>query len=108
MGGRTSLLNPFWYLGSFVIGATAGALGDKWSLGFVAETERQVTQHLEGHLQRLAPEDHKSRAILEQMKEDEIHHGETATAAGGASLPAPVRGLMQLMSKVMTGATYRL
>ncbi len=108
LGGRTSLLNPFWYLGSFAIGAGAGAIGDKWSLGFVAETEQQVIRHLDDHLQRIAPQDHKSRAILEQMKTDEAHHGETAKAAGGADLPAPVRGLMKLMSKVMTTTAYRL
>jgi ubiquinone biosynthesis monooxygenase Coq7 len=108
LGGRTSLLNPFWYLGSFAIGATAGAIGDKWSLGFVAETEKQVIRHLDEHLARLSHQDHKSRAILEQMKEDEAHHGETAKAAGGADLPMPVRGLMQLMSKVMTSTAYRM
>lgn len=108
LGGRTSLLNPFWYLGSFAIGATAGAVGDKWSLGFVAETENQVIRHLEEHLRRISPRDDKSRAILEQMKEDEAHHGATAKNAGGADLPAPVRGLMQLMSKVMTTTAYRL
>ena len=108
LGGRTSLLNPFWYLGSFAIGVTAGAIGDKWSLGFVAETENQVIRHLDDHLQRLPAQDDRSRAILEQMKEDEAHHGATAKAAGGADLPAPVRGLMQLMSKVMTTTAYRL
>lgn len=108
LGGRTSLLNPFWYAGSFAIGAAAGAIGDKWSLGFVAETEQQVTQHLQDHLGRLSPQDHKSRAIVEQMKEDETHHGETAKAAGGADLPGPIRGLMKLMSKVMTTAAYRV
>jgi ubiquinone biosynthesis monooxygenase Coq7 len=108
LGGRTSLLNPFWYLGSFAIGATAGAIGDKWSLGFVAETEGQVIRHLDEHLQRIAPRDGKSRAILAQMREDEAHHGATAKAAGGADLPAPVRGLMKLMSKVMTTTAYRL
>jgi ubiquinone biosynthesis monooxygenase Coq7 len=108
LGGRTSLLNPFWYLGSFAIGASAGILGDKWSLGFVAETEDQVIRHLDEHLQRISPRDDKSRAILQQMKEDEAHHGATAKAAGGADLPAPVRGLMQLMSKVMTTTAYRI
>lgn len=108
LGGRASLLNPFWYLGSFAIGATAGAIGDKWSLGFVAETEHQVIRHLEEHLRRISPRDDKSRAILEQMKEDEAHHGATAKNAGGADLPAPVRGLMQLMSKVMTSTAYRI
>ena len=108
LGGRVSLLNPFWYAGSFLIGATAGAVGDKWSLGFVSETERQVVKHLEDHLTRLPPEDGRSRAILEQMKEDEAHHGATAKAAGGADLPAPVKGVMGLMSKVMTTLAYRV
>jgi ubiquinone biosynthesis monooxygenase Coq7 len=108
LGGRTSLLNPLWYLGSFAIGATAGAIGDKWSLGFVAETENQVIRHLDDHLKRISPRDDKSRAILQQMKEDEAHHGATARAAGGADLPAPVRGLMQLVSKVMTATAYRV
>jgi ubiquinone biosynthesis monooxygenase Coq7 len=108
LGGRTSLLSPLWYLGSFAIGATAGAIGDKWSLGFVAETEDQVIRHLDEHLQRISPRDDKSRVILEQMKEDEAHHGATAKAAGGAELPAPVRGLMKFMSKVMTTTAYRV
>lgn len=108
LGGHTSLLNPLWYAGSFTIGATAGAIGDKWSLGFVAETEKQVTRHLEEHLAQISPDDRKSRAILEQMKEDEIHHGKAAKAAGGVDLPAPVRGLMKLVSKVMTTAAYRV
>ena len=108
LGSHTSLLNPAWYLGSFLIGAGAGAIGDKWSLGFVAETERQVIAHLEDHLQRLPEQDKKSRAILEQMKIDEAHHGAMAKAAGGAELPGPVKGVMKLMSKVMTGTAYWL
>src|SRR3990172_7839575 len=78
LGGHTSYLNPFWYAGSFAIGALAGVIGDKWSLGFIAETEKQVVQHLEGHLQRLPTEDHKSRAILEQMRDDEGRHATVA------------------------------
>lgn len=106
LGGHTSYLNPLFYTGSFALGALAGIIGDKWSLGFVAETERQVVRHLEGHLKRMTDQDHKSRAILEQMKVDELHHGTTAMEAGGVDLPGPVKRLMQAMSKVMTGTTY--
>jgi ubiquinone biosynthesis monooxygenase Coq7 len=106
LGSHTSYLNPLFYAGSFTLGALAGAIGDKWSLGFVAETERQVVKHLDEHLTRMAPQDHKSRAILEQMKVDELHHGTTALEAGGAELPGPVKQLMRAMSKVMTGTTY--
>ncbi len=103
---RTSLLNPVWYFGSLAIGAAAGAAGDKWSLGFVAETEHQVIRHLEEHLRKMSPRDEKSRAILEQMKEDEGHHATVALHAGGAELPFPVKKLMGVMSKVMTRTTY--
>lgn len=103
-----SKLAPFWYAGSFAIGALAGAIGDKWSLGFVAETERQVESHLDSHLERIAEEDTRSRAIIAQMKADEIRHGDKAVAAGAASLPAPVKGLMRLVSKVMTTTAYRI
>ncbi len=106
LDSHTSFLNPLWYLGSFGIGAAAGAIGDQWSLGFVAETERQVVKHLEEHLQRLPDSDKKSRTIVEQMKQDEAKHGATARASGGAELPDPVKKLMQLASKVMTGTTY--
>lgn len=106
LGGRTSVFNPLWYAGSFAIGAFAGWLGDKWSLGFIVETERQVIDHLDGHIARLAPEDARSRAVLEQMREDERHHGTVALEAGGAPLPAPVRLLMKLTSRVMTGTAY--
>jgi len=106
LGSHTSFLGPLWYLGSFVIGATAGAVGDKWSLGFVAETERQVIHHLDGHLVRMAPEDRRSRAIVEQMKSDEAHHGAAARAAGGVELPRLIRRLMQVTAKVMTGTAY--
>ena len=88
------------------IGCPSADRGDRWSLGFVAETERQVVKHLDEHLLRMAPQDHKSRAILEQMKIDELHHGTTALEAGGEDLPSPVKQLMQAMSKVMTGTTY--
>lgn len=108
LDGRLSLLNPFWYAGSFAIGATAGALGDKWSLGFVAETEKQVEKHLQSHLDEVPPEDQRSRAILEQMKTDEIEHGQKALAHGGAELPGPVRGAMKLTSKLMTRSVYYL
>jgi len=106
LGSQTSILNPFWYTGSFAIGALAGLAGDQWSLGFVAETEKQVVSHLDGHLARLSPNDHKSRAILEQMKIDEGHHATVAIEHGAATLPAPVRQLMRLTSKVMTRTAY--
>lgn len=108
LGQHTSVLNPLWYSGSFAIGALAGLAGDKWSLGFVAETEHQVVQHLEDHLQRLPAQDKKSRMILQQMKEDEAHHATTAIEAGGAALPEPVKRLMALTSKVMTRTAYWL
>lgn len=106
LGGRKSLLNPAWYAGSLAIGALAGALGDKWNLGFLAETERQVVRHLEGHLQRLPTQDEKSRAVVEQMKEDEAKHATTALEHGGAELPAPVRLAMKLSARVMTRTAY--
>lgn len=108
LDSRTSLLNPVWYAGSLAIGALAGLAGDKWSLGFVVETERQVEKHLDSHLQQLPAEDAKSRAILEQMRTDEIHHATTALHAGGAELPPPIRVLMKLTSKVMTKTAYRI
>lgn len=108
LGSRTSLLNPFWYAGAFAIGAAAGLAGDRWSLGFVAETERQVVAHLEGHLRRLPPRDRRSRAILEQMKMDEGRHATGALEAGGTELPRPVRLLMRLASRVMTTVAYYL
>ena len=106
LGGRTSFLNPLWYTSSLAIGALAGALGDKWNLGFLAETEHQVEKHLESHLERLPQQDEKSRAILEQMKIDEIHHANTALEHGGAPLPLPVKAAMQLSSKIMTKTAY--
>jgi ubiquinone biosynthesis monooxygenase Coq7 len=106
LGGRTSLLNPLWYAGSFAIGTVAGVAGDRWNLGFVAETEKQVVRHLEDHLQRLSPGDQRSRAIVEQMKIDEGEHATAAIVAGGRALPEPVQRGMQLMSKVMTNIAY--
>jgi len=108
LGDRPSLFNPLWYAGSVLIGAIAGATGDRWSLGFMAETERQVEGHLDGHLGRLPAADARSRAILEQMKTDEAGHAQAAMAAGGSELPGPVRSLMRLAAKVMTGTAYRL
>src|SRR6056300_656934 len=108
LGGRLSLLNPLWYASSFLIGATAGAVGDKWSLGFVAETEKQVENHLQSHLDEVSEDDQRTRAILEQMKADEIEHGKKAMHHGGVDLPTPVQKLMQLTSKVMTKSVYRL
>ena len=108
LGGHTSLLNPVWYAGSLAIGAVSGLMGDKWSLGFLAETENQVGKHLEGHLQRLPAGDKKSQAILEQMKIDEAKHQSTALNAGGAELPEPVKKLMTLASRVMTKTAYRI
>jgi 3-demethoxyubiquinol 3-hydroxylase len=106
LGSHTSYLNPLWYAGSFAIGAIAGAIGDKWSLGFVAETEKQVVGHLEEHLQRLPTTDEKSRAILERMRDDEGHHATVAIESGGAALPEPVRQLMRYASKIMTRTAY--
>jgi ubiquinone biosynthesis monooxygenase Coq7 len=108
LGGRKSLLNPAWYAGSLAIGALAGALGDKWSLGFLAETERQVVRHLEGHLQRLPASDVRSRAVVEQMKQDEARHATTAFEHGGAELPAPVKLAMKFSARMMTGVAFRV
>jgi ubiquinone biosynthesis monooxygenase Coq7 len=101
-----SLLNPLWYAGSFAIGALAGVMGDRTSLGFVMETERQVEGHLDEHLGRLPPTDSRSRAILKTMRTDEIAHGANARAAGGAELPSPVRALMRRVARVMTSTAY--
>ncbi len=108
LGSRKSLLNPLWYGGSLALGAFAGALGDKWNLGFLAETERRVERHLEGHLRRLPARDEKSRAVLEQMKTDEAQHAATALAHGGAELPLPAKLAMKLASRVMTGIAFRV
>ncbi len=104
--GRTSALNPLWYAGSFAIGALAGALGNGPSLGFVAETERQVELHLRGHMQRMGSADPRSRAILEQMTHDEVRHGAHAASLGGEALPIPIMAAMRLTSKVMTLGSY--
>ncbi|MBI3222061.1 MAG: 2-polyprenyl-3-methyl-6-methoxy-1,4-benzoquinone monooxygenase [Nitrosomonadales bacterium] len=106
LGGHLSLLNPFWYTGSLAIGAVAGLMGDKWNLGFLAETERQVGRHLQSHLEKLPAQDEKSRAIVAQMYTDEVSHADMATSLGGAELPQPVQAAMQLNSKVMTGTAY--
>ncbi len=103
---HVSYLNPLWYSGSFAIGALAGLIGDKWSLGFVAETERQVVEHLTDHLRRLPERDGKSRKILEQMREDERRHATVALEAGAAALPEPVIRLMRLTAKIMTRTAY--
>ena len=106
LGERTSLLNPIWYAGSFAIGAFAGALGDRWNLGFLAETEHQVVKHLDEHLTQLPDSDKRSRAILQQMKTDEARHATTAIDYGGKPLPTPVKKLMQAMSRVMKRTAY--
>jgi ubiquinone biosynthesis monooxygenase Coq7 len=103
---RTSYLTPVWYVGSFLIGAVAGAMGDQWSLGFLAETEHQVVQHLEDHLNQLPAQDHKSRAILKHMKVDEAKHATTALQRGGQALPWTVRLLMRGVSKIMIKTAY--
>ena len=108
LGGRKSLLNPLWYAGSLTLGLCAGALGDKWNLGFLAETERQVEAHLDSHLLELPACDARSRAIVDQMRLDEIQHAETATRLGAAELPAPIKQAMKMSAKVMTSAAYRL
>ena len=106
LGEEVSKLSPFWYAGAFAIGAASGILGDKWSLGFIAETEKQVCAHLDSHLDALPVEDVKSRAIVEQMRDEEEEHGDNAIDAGAAELPAPVKRLMQMTAKVMTKTAY--
>lgn len=106
LDSQPSLLNPVWYGLSFGIGAAAGLAGDRWSLGFVAETEKQVCIHLEEHLSEISPQDDKSQAILTQMLEDEGHHAVNAEAAGAADLPAPIKTAMSLMASVMKTTTY--
>jgi len=106
LGGRLSLLNPVWYAGSLALGYAAGRFGTRWNLGFLAETERQVEAHLESHLDRLAPQDAKTRAIVTQMKQDESNHARTAYDLGGAELPEPVKRAMRLSARIMTRASY--
>jgi ubiquinone biosynthesis monooxygenase Coq7 len=106
LGGRTSLLNPLWFGGAFAIGLLAARLGDRVSLGFMSETERQVEQHLQRHLDRLPAADLASRAVVEQMSADEVRHGNTATALGGIDLPLPARLAMRLAAKVMTTTAH--
>lgn len=108
LGGRPSRLKALWYAGAWGIGAASGALGDRWSLGFVEETERQVSEHLGGHLERLPAADQRSRAIIERMREEEEQHGAHARAAGARPLPRVVHRLMRLAANVMKGTAYRL
>lgn len=108
LGGHKSLLNPLLYLGSLGMGLIAGKFGDKWNLGFLAETERQVEAHLDSHLLALPVEDQRSRAILEQMRRDEIRHAETAIHYGAAELPSAIKLAMRLVAKLMTKATYHI
>ena len=108
LGAGPSRLSPVWYAGAFAIGAASGVLGDRWSLGFIAETERQVCEHLESHFERLPRQDARSRAILERMHEEEAEHGENAVDAGAAELPPPIKRLMRLTAEVMTRTAYWL
>ena len=108
LGSHTSWLNPLWYAGSLTLGVLAGKLGDRWNLGFLAETEKQVTAHLESHLDRLPEADEKSAAIIRQMAIDETSHAHTAEALGAAQFPPMVKSLMQQTSKLMTGLSYRI
>ncbi len=108
LDSRPSLLNPLWYAGAFGIGLVAGLAGDRWSLGFVAETEKQVERHLDDHLEKLPEADLRSRAIVEQMRIDEIEHGASAMAAGGQELPRPIQTLMAGISKIMTTTAYKI
>jgi ubiquinone biosynthesis monooxygenase Coq7 len=108
LGGRPSLLNPLWYAGSFAIGALAGALGDRWNLAFLAETERQVEEHLAGHLEALPSADDRTRAVVEAMRSDEAKHATTALRLGAGDLPDAVKAAMRLASKVMTTVAYRI
>ena len=108
LGGRPSLLNPFWYAGSLAIGALAGALGDRWNLAFLAETEAQVEEHLTGHLATLPAKDERTRAVVHAMRSDEAKHRMTALRLGAAELPGPAKLAMRLASKVMTTVAYRV
>lgn len=106
LGAKPSVLNPIWYAGSFALGALAGLAGDKWSLGFVEETEKQVVEHLQEHLNKLPENDVRTRSIIEQMQVDEAEHGDIAKQAGAAALPAPIKAMMKLSSKIMTKSSY--
>jgi len=106
LDSRPSLLDPLWYAGSFTLGVVSGAAGDRWSMGFLEETEAQVERHLDGHLQRLPPDDDRSRAVVEQMRDDERRHGAMGRELGGAQLPLPVKAAMRMVSRVMTRAAY--
>ncbi len=106
LDGHRSYLNGFWYVNSFCMGALAACVGDRWSLGFIEETEAQVAKHLEKHLGELPEQDHKSRAVVAQMHTDEVQHGQSASQAGASSLPGPVKFLMKLHAKVMTTVSY--
>jgi 3-demethoxyubiquinol 3-hydroxylase len=108
LGGRPSLLNPLWYAGSFALGLTAGVLGDRWNLAFLAETERQVEEHLAGHLGALHPDDLRTRELVAAMRADEARHREMALGLGAAELPEPVKLAMRLASKLMTTVSYRV
>ena len=108
LGGRTSVLNPVWYAGSFLLGFAAGKLGDGWNLAFLEETEKQVERHLQGHLDRLDPQDHKTRAIVATMQEEEARHARTAHSLGAKTMPAWVQRGMALSAKVMTTLSYRI
>jgi ubiquinone biosynthesis monooxygenase Coq7 len=108
LDSRPSLLNPVWYAGSFVLGSIAGLAGDKISLGFVAETEKQVEHHLDDHLKELPSNDHRSRAIVAQMRADEIAHGQMAIQEGGVELPSAIQSVMKTMAKIMTVTAYRV
>ncbi len=108
LGGRPSLLNPLWYAGSLALGIGAGVLGDRWNLAFLAETEHQVEAHLRGHLELLAPEDARTRAVVDAMRADEARHRDTAISLGAAELPAPAKLAMRAMAKVMTTVASRI
>jgi ubiquinone biosynthesis monooxygenase Coq7 len=108
LGGRVSLLNPLWYAGALAMGMAAGALGDRWNLAFLAETEHQVEEHLGGHLERLAPQDARTRRVVEAMRADEARHRDTAITLGAAELPQPAKLVMRALAKVMTTVAYRV
>jgi ubiquinone biosynthesis monooxygenase Coq7 len=106
LGGRTSYLNPLWYAGSLGIGYVAGRFGDAWNLGFLAETEKQVERHLSGHLERLSPQDAKTRAVIEAMRDEEAGHARKAQQLGARDLPEPAKRLMRFAARLMTRSTY--